>query len=446
MEVFKIGIIGKAGRSSVLPDKLFHSAKVIGKEIAKNNHILVTGACMGVSAAASESASNEKGIILSYSPAKDLKTHIEPPIFYPWPQKREIPLFTGLGKVGRSFLFINECDGVIVVGGGIGTLNEFAIALHEGKVIGVLEGMGGVVEKIISLESDFKKGTAKDIKAVIVREKDPKKLVAKVIAEIKKRKEKPRKEIPITFKNKKGKELVGVVHLPEREKPPLVIIAHGFQGTKSEKKFVSLARSLQKAGILVFRFDFEGCGDSQGEPSRLTVADEVSDFQSAFKVVLSSCHIDSQRIGFFGYSLGAVVSGLFAQNTKPKTLVFWSPAFNQRSLFKLWYSKEDIDKIKNKGVIYKKEKEIGRDYYLENKHKDYSFIFSKLKIPILILHGTKDKDVPIENSQKITQKYKNITLLPLRGSDHKIENVFLQKRAIKLTTEWFKKYLILKQK
>jgi len=465
--------MGKAGRSRELPELLIKNARIIGKEVVKKGCIVVTGSCMGVANIAAKAASEEGGLILGYSPAKNLKEHIEPPISYPKPAETEIPIFTGTGKMGRNVLSITECDGIIIVGGGIGTLTEFSTAYHEGKIIGILEGVGGIIEKIMALEKDLKSGTAKAFEAMIVKDKNPKKLVGRVIEEIKKREERPRKEVPITFKNARGKELSGVLHLPEKDynpptssevpaegrrvaggseshsslrsewapKPPIVIICHGFQGTKTQKKYVKVARSLREEGILVFRFDFEGCGDSEGNPRDLTIANEVSDLEIAVKTVLKDCDVDSNRMAFIGDSLGAVVASLYAQKNNIKTLVFWSPVFNQRELLKGWYSKDDIKAIKKNKVVYKKEKEIAKDYYLENKNKDYSHILSGFSFPILIVHGTKDEDAPIEYSQKLAQKYPNITLKPLREANHKIDNVLLQEKLVNITTKWLGKYL-----
>lgn len=437
----KIGVIGKAGRSKELPEILRENAEIIGKEIARQDCILVTGACMGVPDIAAKAAVKEGGFVLGYSPAKDLKEHLEPPISYPRPAIDEIPLFTGFGKIGRNILTVVGCDGIIIIGGGIGTLNEFSIAYYEGKVIGILEGVGGVIEKILAFEEDFKAGTAKEFKPVIIKEKNPKKLVEKVIQEIERRKEKPRKEIPITFKNEKGKELMGILHLPEREKPPIVVVCHGFQETKTQKYWIKLARKLRDEGMLVFRFDFEGCGDSEGDPKDLTIRNEVLDLEAALKTVMSNCDVDSNRLAFVGHSLGAVIAGLVAKENNPKTIVLWSPAFNQKELLKQWYTKDDIETLKKKGVLYKKEKEIGRDYYLENKDKDYSAIFSKLSFPILIIHGTKDEDVPIGYSRKLREQYRNIILKTISGANHKFEEISHQEKAINFTTQWLKKYL-----
>ncbi len=436
---FKIGVMGKAGRSKVLPDILVKNAKIIGKTIAEKGHILVTGACMGVPHIAAKAATQAGGLVLGYSPAKNLREHREPPISYPSPTKNTILLFTGYGKVGRNILSIFECDGVIFIGGGIGTLNEFSIAAHEGKVIGILEGTKSVVEKIV--DQIKKEGNGKS--PIVIKEKNPRKLVVKVIQAIVKHQENPKKEVPFSFKNKNGHNLVGVLHLPEKEKPPLVIICHGFQGTKTERKIVLLARRLQEIGILVCRFDFEGCGDSEGDPKEITVENEVSDVYLAYKNVLKQCDINPTKIGLVGESLGSVIATLAIIKFKipAKTVVFWSQAFDQKSLLKKWYQAEEIRKLKEKGFIIRGQKEIGHRYYYENRNKDYSIYLSRLNVPVLLIHGGKDEDVPLEFSQKLANKYPNITLKILKKANHKFEDFTSQRQLISLTARWFKKHL-----
>lgn len=57
---YKIGVMGKAGRSRELPAKLIRSAEIIGKEIAKQNCVLVTGPCMGIADVVAKTASKHK--------------------------------------------------------------------------------------------------------------------------------------------------------------------------------------------------------------------------------------------------------------------------------------------------------------------------------------------------------------------------------------------------
>ena len=60
----------------------------------------------------------------------------------------DVIVYTGFGYKGRNVINIRSSDIVLFFGGATGTLNEFTIAYDEGKIIGVLEGSGGVAEHI----------------------------------------------------------------------------------------------------------------------------------------------------------------------------------------------------------------------------------------------------------------------------------------------------------
>lgn len=180
---YRIGVMGSAGRGKKLPETLLEKAKELGREIARSNCLLITGACMGTPQEAAIGASEENGIVLGFSPASNLKEHTEPPISYPLPTKNTILIFTGFGKEGRIVLSSRNCDAVIFIAGSVGTLTEFSLAYHMGKVIGILEGSGGISDKI----SEIAKSIQKDTGTVLISDPDPKNLVRKIIETLKKR-------------------------------------------------------------------------------------------------------------------------------------------------------------------------------------------------------------------------------------------------------------------
>jgi len=71
---------------------------------------------------------------------------------------------------------------VLIVGGGIGTLNEFTIAFDEGKLVGVLEGSGGAADQINEIAMLSAK---KERKSQLVFESDPCLLVDRCLALLK---------------------------------------------------------------------------------------------------------------------------------------------------------------------------------------------------------------------------------------------------------------------
>lgn len=151
----------------------------VGHYIAKNDCILVSGACPGLPDEAAFGAHQAGGLTMGVSPAFSEKEHIQR---YKSPHENyDIIIYTGLGLMERDIINIRSSDAIILLGGGIGTLNEFTVAYDEGKVIGVLTGSGGVsnhIDKILEI-------CDRKVEDFIVSDNDTKKLVEKVIDKIK---------------------------------------------------------------------------------------------------------------------------------------------------------------------------------------------------------------------------------------------------------------------
>jgi len=251
-------------------------------------------------------------------------------------------------------------------------------------------------------------------------------------------------EKPVVLKNKRERQLIGILHLPKGNKKwPLVVFSHGFGSSKTKRKYVKLARALEKNGIASFRFDFEGCGDSEGELQRITAKRCVFDLESAIKWVLRQNNINKNKIALLGSSFGAVVITVFITWRKfpAKALVLWAPALNQRELMPYWYTKNDLKKWRKQGYFIRKEKKVGVQYLKENQDKDYSLVLDEINTPILIIHSKKDEVIPIKFSKKIAKDYRNVQLKIYQKADHKFEDCNIQQKLVRDTIRWLKKYL-----
>jgi hypothetical protein len=168
--------IAVCGSSSITDKKIAKKAFEIGKELAGKNVLILTGAGNGYPYEAAKGASSVDGKVFGVSPAKDKEEHVAK---YSFPTESFTQIeYTSLGVPGRNFPLVKEADAVIIISGQTGTLNEFTIAFHYSKVIGILETSGGITDIVEQIaEICDKRGESKNI----VYSSEPKELVALVL-------------------------------------------------------------------------------------------------------------------------------------------------------------------------------------------------------------------------------------------------------------------------
>ena len=167
-----VGVMGSAGGK--LEDKARQLVRRLGSAIARRGYVLITGACPGIPHEAVKGAKEEGGIVVGVSPALNLEEHV---VKYHSPTRGyDAIIYTGSGLMGREIENIRSCDVVIFAGGRSGTLGEFAIAYDEAKVIGVLEGTGGITGHFREIIDIMKKET----RAIVCYDADPERLLDKL--------------------------------------------------------------------------------------------------------------------------------------------------------------------------------------------------------------------------------------------------------------------------
>jgi len=111
----------------------------VGVEIAKSDSVLITGGLGGVMAAASHGAHDANGLTIGIIPQDDATMANE---------FCDIVIPTGMGLT-RDFLNALTADGVIIVGGGSGTLSEVCAAYMYKKPMVAIKNIGGSIEPYI---------------------------------------------------------------------------------------------------------------------------------------------------------------------------------------------------------------------------------------------------------------------------------------------------------
>ena len=118
-----------------------------GKEVANSNSVLITGGLGGVMKAASHGAKDANGLTIGIIPQDDSSLANE---------YCDIVIPSGMG-LSRDFLNALSADGVIVVGGGSGTLSEICAAYMYKKPIVALKNSGGIASKYADEYLDHRK-------------------------------------------------------------------------------------------------------------------------------------------------------------------------------------------------------------------------------------------------------------------------------------------------
>ncbi len=176
-----IGVMGGASPQEIDP-AVARKAEEIGREIARQGYVLITGATTGYPFYACKGAQGEGGLSIGISPAKNLHEHLERyhlPAGY-----MDVIVYTASGFNARNATNISTSNAIITIGGRAGTLNEFTAAYDTGKIIGVLHSSGGISDGIQDILKHCKK---KSSTAVIIEDDDPVALVKKVVVELEKR-------------------------------------------------------------------------------------------------------------------------------------------------------------------------------------------------------------------------------------------------------------------
>ncbi len=143
--MYQICVSGAAKGTSVEEGRQL--AAELGKAIAKAGHALMTGATVGLPNYAAEAYKAAGGkMSVGISPASSKIEHV---MKYRLPTKAyDTIIYSGLHYVGRDALLITSSDAVVSLGGRLGTLHEFTIAMESDTPVGFLEGAGGISDQI----------------------------------------------------------------------------------------------------------------------------------------------------------------------------------------------------------------------------------------------------------------------------------------------------------
>jgi uncharacterized protein len=139
-----------------------------------------------------------------------------------------------------------------------------------------------------------------------------------------------------------GKMMIGTLALPEGGPAPVVLLFHGFTGTRDELPipgtkdgvFSRTARALAEAGYASLRVDFIGSGESDGEFADTTYEGQVADGLAALAFAQADARVKGDELRIIGWSQGGLVATAVAgRSDVPKAVALWAAVADPVSTF-----------------------------------------------------------------------------------------------------------------
>ena len=224
-----------------------------------------------------------------------------------------------------------------------------------------------------------------------------------------------------------GLKLQAVLNTPDSSYWPLIVLCHGFLSHKDSSKYKLLAQIFARESIATVRFDFRGCGESEGLLSESSISRRWRDLQRVIEQSLDLEGFDG-RLGLLGSSLGGYLALLeVSGNSDIRCAAVWSTPSHLLDLAKRL---PEVSPVEFSQECYEDLLTVELLPRLKNVQR------------VLIMHGQEDQQVPPDHAAQLYEVLDEPKALHiLEGADHRFTASEWREEAIRLTLEWFKKFL-----
>jgi pimeloyl-ACP methyl ester carboxylesterase len=247
----------------------------------------------------------------------------------------------------------------------------------------------------------------------------------------------------ITFENASGHQLSALLDLPEGGEPiAYALFAHCFTCSKDYKGVVWVSKALAAKGIAVFRFDFTGLGESEGDFADTTFSSNVADLVAAAEFM--GRELEGPKI-LIGHSLGGAAV-LHAAAHIPSVRAVATLAAPSSTAHLVGLIRSSGAGIEDAGEV---EVQIGgRPFRIRKEFlDDLSAVRMRdavagLGKPLLVCHSPADRTVGIDNAIEIFMAARHPKcFLSLDSADHLCSNAADARYAGTMVATWARRYV-----
>lgn len=233
------------------------------------------------------------------------------------------------------------------------------------------------------------------------------------------------------------------------EKLPVVIICHGFGSDCNRPLLKAIANDVVEQGMIAIRFDFNGCGQSDGLFQNMTVPSEISDLKHV--IDWASSQPWTEDISLVGHSQGGVVVSMVAgelgsEKIKCEALLAAAAVLRDDAIRGTTqganYDPYDMkgDYVELPPRMDGQTLKVGKNYIETAMNLPIYETAANYTGPVLILHGTHDRIVPYTYSERYHSLLKDSEIRLISDENHTFSNTCDQSAL--LVADWLHAQLV----
>ncbi|MDP2089304.1 MAG: prolyl oligopeptidase family serine peptidase [Flavobacteriaceae bacterium] len=244
----------------------------------------------------------------------------------------------------------------------------------------------------------------------------------------------------ILIAGKHQKPILTDIFFQENNQPkPIVIFCHGYKGYKDWGAWNLVAKEFAENNFVFVKFNFSHNGGTVENPIDFSDLEafgnnnysiELDDLESVINWILNDelykNEIDKNKIYLIGHSrAGGIVTLKTSENNQISKVVSWAGVANFASRFP---KREALKQWEKDGVFYvintrtKQQMPHYYQYYQNFKQNEKRLTIKnaarKLKIPYLIIHGTNDESVNINEGHQLKLWNPDSELFLVENANH----------------------------
>lgn len=236
---------------------------------------------------------------------------------------------------------------------------------------------------------------------------------------------------------------------------PVIVFNHGYippDQYKTTERYIAYTDAFSRNGYIVFRPDYRGHGDSEGEAMGGYGSNAYTiDVLNAVSSIQKHKDADASRIGMWGHSMGGFITlRSLVVNKDIKAADIWAGVVGSYpDLINNWRRSTSAPPVTTSSTTRRWRQTLASENGTPEENPEFwnslsaNTYLSEISAPIQLQHGTADADVPVEFSENLYKNLKaagkNSEIFIYPGDNHNLSQNL--STALKRSVSFFDTYL-----